>query len=125
MSADWTVGCSATVTIDDDGQVSVAVYLEELAVDVGDEGATPEQVAAVAAWLEAQGTEHRIVTAPELGGGLLEALADADRALPVARWALDDAARACRAAGLSWQTIGRTLGVSRQAAWERFRHLEG
>lgn len=29
---------------------------------------------------------------------------------------------ACRKAGLSWEAVGAALGMSRQAAWERFRH---
>src|SRR5690349_276255 len=28
-----------------------------------------------------------------------------------------------RAAGASWQRIGAALGITRQSAWERFRHL--
>jgi biotin operon repressor len=31
--------------------------------------------------------------------------------------------QAARATGESWQTIGTRLGISRQSAWERFRHL--
>ena len=30
---------------------------------------------------------------------------------------------AMRAAGASWQAIGAALGITRQSAWERFRHL--
>lgn len=29
-----------------------------------------------------------------------------------------------RARGTSWETIGAALGVTRQSAWEKFRHLE-
>ena len=29
---------------------------------------------------------------------------------------------ACRKAGLSWEAIGAALGMSKQAAWERFRN---
>jgi biotin operon repressor len=31
--------------------------------------------------------------------------------------------RGARAAGASWQVIGAALGITRQSAWERFRHL--
>lgn len=31
---------------------------------------------------------------------------------------------AARAAGHSWELIGAALDMSRQAAWERFRHLD-
>ena len=33
---------------------------------------------------------------------------------------LHDAVAAARTAGMSWSAIGATLGISRQAAWERF-----
>jgi hypothetical protein len=33
---------------------------------------------------------------------------------------LDDAVRAARAAGCSWGTIGRALGITRQSAHERY-----
>src|ERR1700761_5593585 len=37
---------------------------------------------------------------------------------------LEQHGRAARAAGASWQVIGKELGISRQAAWARFReHL--
>lgn len=38
----------------------------------------------------------------------------------LARWEIA-LARDALAAGASWQTIGQTLGTSRQAAWERLR----
>lgn len=31
---------------------------------------------------------------------------------------------AARAAGASWAEIGKALGISKQSAWERYRHLE-
>jgi len=37
-----------------------------------------------------------------------------------ARRELFHAARAAHASGISWKRIGEVLGVSRQAAWERF-----
>lgn len=52
---------------------------------------------------------------------------------PVERWSaqarhataqLERAITGARLAGHSWEAIGRRLGVSRQAAWERYRHLE-
>lgn len=62
--SDWTVGCSATVTVADDGTVSVSVHLEDLAGDVAEEGATKVEEAAVSAWLDANGTEHRVAYGP-------------------------------------------------------------
>lgn len=41
--------------------------------------------------------------------------------LSEAEEALRDAVRAAHEAGDSWTVIGAALGVSRQAAWERFR----
>src|SRR4051794_23351033 len=38
----------------------------------------------------------------------------------LARWEAE-LARDALAAGASWQTIGQTVGTSRQAAWERLR----
>ena len=52
---------------------------------------------------------------------------------PVERWSaqarhataqLERAIGAARRAGHSWEAIGRSVGVTRQAAWERYRHLE-
>lgn len=34
--------------------------------------------------------------------------------------ACDDAVISCRAVGMTWAEVGKSLGVSRQAAWERF-----
>jgi biotin operon repressor len=42
-----------------------------------------------------------------------------------ARHRLDDYVRHARAAGASWQQVGSALGITRQSAWERFRHLPG
>ncbi len=51
---------------------------------------------------------------------MMDADWDAGHARPLLPLAgLDELARA-RAGGVSWEQIGRVLGVSRQAAWERF-----
>jgi DNA invertase Pin-like site-specific DNA recombinase len=36
---------------------------------------------------------------------------------------LEEYVRRARAAGASWQAIGAAIGITRQSAWERFRHL--
>ena len=50
----------------------------------------------------------------------LETVREAARAVVEARDRLVDAVSVAREAGLSYAAIGETLGVSRQAAWERF-----
>jgi hypothetical protein len=45
---------------------------------------------------------------------------EAAAALDLARRDLDRAVEVARSDGASWATIGAALGVSRQAAWERF-----
>ncbi|MGH3545026.1 MAG: hypothetical protein ACRDPW_03770, partial [Mycobacteriales bacterium] len=45
----------------------------------------------------------------------------AQRDISASEAELRDAVRAARAHGRSWSAIGRTLGVTRQAAQERFR----
>ncbi|MCS5723383.1 hypothetical protein N1028_18890 [Herbiconiux sp. CPCC 203407] len=52
--------------------------------------------------------------------GLLEAVSLAEELGREAQVQLQDAVTAARAHGVSWQNIGRTLGVSRQAAFKRF-----
>lgn len=47
-------------------------------------------------------------------------LRDLDAAIRTARGELVNAVVARRRDGWSWQRIGDALGVSRQAAWERF-----
>jgi hypothetical protein len=37
---------------------------------------------------------------------------------------VEAAVKDARDAGASWGTVGPILGTSRQAAWERFRHLD-
>jgi hypothetical protein len=50
----------------------------------------------------------------------LRRVAAADEALARARQHLDDEVRAAHEAGLSWTAIGLVLGISRQAARQRF-----
>jgi hypothetical protein len=58
----------------------------------------------------------------ELGeDALLSSLRACDAAVDAAREVLQRRVRLLRERGVSWDTIGRTLGVSRQSAWERFR----
>src|SRR4051794_22045651 len=64
----------------------------------------------VAAWSSLTGADDAL--------GALARLAAFREAL--ARWEAD-LARDALAGGASWQTIGQTLGTSRQAAWERLR----
>ena len=54
----------------------------------------------------------------------LELVEVASKSVHIARANLDRAVLAARRAGRSWADIARVLGVSRQAAWERFRHVE-
>lgn len=54
----------------------------------------------------------------------LELVAAASRTVAAARGGLDEAVRRARAGGRSYAAIGAALGVSRQAAWERFHHLD-
>ena len=59
------------------------------------------------------------VTSPERTR-LLEVVGDASTAFDAARAALHDAVRAALDAGATWSDIGDVLGVSRQAAFQRF-----
>jgi hypothetical protein len=36
----------------------------------------------------------------------------------------EEAVRAARRTGATWEDIGEAIGVTRQAAWQRLRHLE-
>jgi len=51
---------------------------------------------------------------------LLAALAPSERAAEALRGVLQRQVDILRARGVSWAAIGEALGVSRQAAWERF-----
>jgi ATP-dependent protease Clp ATPase subunit len=51
---------------------------------------------------------------------LLEALRPAEAAVDGMRSVLQTQVDELRKRGLSWEAIGSALGVSRQAAWERF-----
>jgi hypothetical protein len=51
---------------------------------------------------------------------LLSSLPACDAAVDAAREVLQRRVRLLRERGVSWDAIGRTLGVSRQSAWERF-----
>lgn len=52
-------------------------------------------------------------------------LAELVSARTAAAAAVDDEVRSLRAQGVSWPTIGTALGVSRQAARQRYARLEG
>jgi DNA-directed RNA polymerase specialized sigma24 family protein len=54
----------------------------------------------------------------------LELIELASRTIASARRDLDQAVARARANGRSYADIGAVLGVSRQAAWERFHRLE-
>ena len=56
------------------------------------------------------------------GVALMDAVATAARDKERAETALHDAVRHAREAGIAWAIIGSALGVSRQAAQERFSH---
>lgn len=51
---------------------------------------------------------------------LLEALAPTEQTLEAVRRDLQTRIDILRKRGVSWETIGGALGISRQAAWERF-----
>ena len=70
---------------------------------------------------------HKGKTVPELAGWeshtdsqLLESLAPTEQTLEAVRRDLRTKVDILRNRGVSWETIGSALGVSRQAAWERF-----
>ena len=54
-------------------------------------------------------------------GQAYDALADATRELITAQTFRDDAARRAREVGLSFAEVGAAAGMTKQAAWERFR----
>ncbi len=51
---------------------------------------------------------------------LLDSLKYADATVEVVRDVLQARVEILRKRGVSWATIGNALGISRQAAWERF-----
>ncbi len=53
-------------------------------------------------------------------GQLLEALPSSDATVEGVRDVLQSQVETLRQRGVSWTRIGKALGVSRQAAWERF-----
>jgi len=53
-------------------------------------------------------------------GALLATLAPSSAAVDATREVLQDHVDALRERGVSWSAIGDALGISRQAAWERF-----
>ena len=58
----------------------------------------------------------------EHGVALMDAVSAAARDKERAETALHDAVRHARKAGIPWAIIGTAVGVSRQAAQERFSH---
>lgn len=61
-------------------------------------------------------------TAPAGDPAELRRIGLAKRDIAAAEGELRDAVRAARVAGYSWSAIGRTLGVTKQSAQERFRN---
>jgi hypothetical protein len=57
-------------------------------------------------------------------GDELSALVEDARALALAEQRLDKAARRARAAGASWGQLGDAMGITRQAAQQRFRGVD-
>lgn len=53
-------------------------------------------------------------------GQLLGALKTADASVDATRAVLQSVVEELRRRGITWDAIGSTLGISRQAAWERF-----
>jgi ATP-dependent Clp protease ATP-binding subunit ClpX len=72
-------------------------------------------------------TPHEDKTVPEFSGWdshtdsqLLKSLAPTEQTMETVRRELRTKVDILRNRGVSWETIGSALGVSRQAAWERF-----
>jgi hypothetical protein len=78
----------------------------------------PTDHEAVADWLESDDVD--IDDAVMLDGTPLRRVVAADEAVQRARQFLIDEVRAAHEAGHSWAAIGVVLGISRQAARERF-----
>jgi hypothetical protein len=51
---------------------------------------------------------------------LLQSLAPTEKTLEAVRGDLQNKVELLRRRGMSWESIGIALGISRQAAWERF-----
>jgi hypothetical protein len=64
--------------------------------------------------------EHDFEPTSSLGGPLLSALVDARKARERADDMVGEAVQAARAGGVNWAAIGAALGVSRQAARQRY-----
>ena len=56
---------------------------------------------------------------------LLDGLKTAEATVEATRAVLQAMVEKLRQRRVSWETIGKTLGISRQGAWERFRSREG
>lgn len=54
----------------------------------------------------------------------IDRIAEAQARATEARVDLICAVSAARAEGRSWQDIGDALGITKQAAWEQWKHLE-
>jgi hypothetical protein len=72
------------------------------------------------------GRNLRLRTLGAWGDDPLRDLADSCRADLAIEKLIYQSAKAARAAGHSWSEIGEALGITKQAAWERFaRGLRG
>ena len=77
-----------------------------------------QAVADTEAWLDALDPEA--LTSPDSDGADLRAIAQALHAVAAVDLALADQIATARANGRTWTQIGTVLGVSKQAARERF-----
>lgn len=77
-----------------------------------------EAVAYTEAWLDALDPEA--LASPDSDGADLRAIAEALHAVAAVDLALADKVAKARANGRTWTQIGTVLGVSKQAARERF-----
>ena len=73
---------------------------------------------ALADWVESD--DFQLDPGEFRDGAVLRRIAAADEAVERARRELDDEVAAAREAGFSWMLIGLALGISRQAAQQRF-----
>lgn len=118
----YLTGLPVGVEVLDNGELRLTVYAEDLVEAIAEAGAPADHRLRAAEFL-ALGTALT-ATHPEPELGVLERLVAAEQAVHAARAALNAAALACREDGRSWAEMGAALGVSRQAAWERFRHVD-